>query len=66
MEAILNLSKTEKTLAILFIAVLAFLILRQYYKKPSESGFRNSHGCNPPKPVWNGWTCVDKLKPSYE
>jgi positive regulator of sigma E activity len=39
MDAILGLSKTEKTLAILFIGVLAFLILRNYYKKTSESGY---------------------------
>lgn len=63
MEMILNLSKTEKTLVILFIAVLAFLILRKFYKKPSESGYI---ACLKPQ-VWDGVRCYNpgpKPKPT--
>lgn len=55
MEAILNLSKTEKTLAILFIAVLAFIILRNFYKKTPESGYI---ACIKPQ-VWDGVRCYN-------
>lgn len=63
MEAILNLSNTEKTLIILLIAVLAFLILRKFYKKTPESGYI---ACLKPQ-VWDGVRCYNpgpKPKPT--
>jgi len=70
MEVIgLGLNKTEKIIAITFLVLITFLILRKYYAKPKESGFAkigptsgNRVVCIPPKPYWNGFTCVDKLK----
>ena len=41
MEAIdLGLNKTEKIIAITFLALITFLVLRKYYAK-KESGFKN-------------------------
>ena len=51
----LGLNKTEKIIAITFLVLITFLILRKYYAKPSESGYI---AC--PKPQkWDGVRCYN-------
>lgn len=62
MEAI-ELNKTEKIFAVLAVVLIAFLLLRMFYKKPSESGYI---ACLKPQ-VWDGVRCYNpgpKPKPT--